>query len=72
MSKSLSIADDGKIVYQLKRNHAASHHLPMAGNSAVPERGGAAPGTVPGLSMAHKQAEQGRLDIQSLHGWGIV
>ena len=55
MSKSLTIASDGKFAYQLKRDHAGSRHLPMAGNRAVPERGGAAPGTVPGLSMAHNR-----------------
>ena len=55
MTNSLTIAPDGKAVYLLKRNYAASLHAPIERKSAVPERGGAAPGTVPGLSMAHNR-----------------
>lgn len=55
MIKLPSIASDGKVVYLLNRNPATSLHAPIERKSAVPERGAAAPGTVPGLSMAHNR-----------------
>jgi hypothetical protein len=42
MTKSLSIASNGTVVYLLNRNPADFHHLSIDGKSAVP-----------GLSMAH-------------------
>jgi hypothetical protein len=58
VSQPLSIASDGQVVYPLKRNQAVHHLAPSEGKSAGPERGAAAPGTVPGLSMAHNRPHE--------------
>lgn len=58
MSQPLSIASDGQVVYPLKRNQAVHHLAPSEGKSAGPARGAAAPGTVPGLSMAHNRPHE--------------
>src|ERR1017187_6571635 len=59
MSNSLTIASDGQIVYDLKRNHGASFPSPIQRKGALPadapaRSAGTSP-AVPGLSMAHNR-----------------
>ena len=92
MSKSLSISSDGKLIYQLKPdlkyrpNKLDSADYPgqvvyrrptLEDPGAVPERGGAAPGTAPGLLKGHISSrnvfnpyDEGRIEVWA--GAGLI
>lgn len=86
MSKSLSMSSDGKFVYELNPSWTFRHvpkvdsseypgkivyrRSPIERTGAVPERGGAAPGTAPGLLNDHISSrdafnpyDEGRIEV---------